>query len=113
MDCIFCKIARGEIPSEVLHQDGRALVIRDINPQAPIHLLIMPREHLDSLMDITEANASLINHMVLLANRMAAREGVSEKGYRLAINCGDEGGQTVGHLHMHLLGGRALSGRLG
>ena len=113
MDCIFCKIAQGEIPSDVLHQDDKALVIRDINPQAPTHLLILPREHLDSLRDITDANVSLMSHMVLLANRMAEREGVAEKGYRLAINCGQEGGQTVGHLHIHLLGGRALSGRLG
>ena len=113
MDCIFCKIAGGEVPSDILHQDDRVIVIRDINPQAPVHLLIMPREHTASLRDITDANASLMGHMVLVANRMAEREGLAEKGYRLAINCGDEGGQTVGHLHAHLLGGRQLSGRLG
>ena len=113
MDCIFCKIAKGEVPSDVLHQDDELLVIRDINPQAPTHLLIMPKEHLDSLRDITEANAALISHMVLLANQMAQKEGVAERGYRLAINCGEEGGQSVGHLHLHLLGGHALSGRLG
>ncbi|MCH9036310.1 MAG: histidine triad nucleotide-binding protein [Chloroflexi bacterium] len=113
MDCIFCKIAGGEVPSDILHQDDRVIVIRDINPQAPVHLLIMPREHIASLRDIDDANASLMGHMALVANQMAEREGVAEKGYRLAINCGDEGGQTVGHLHAHLLGGRQLSGRLG
>ncbi len=113
MDCIFCKVAKGEIPSDILHQDDKALVIRDINPQAPTHLLILPKEHLGSLRDINGANASLMSHMVLLANRMAKREGVADKGYRLAINCGEEGGQTVGHLHIHLLGGRHLSGQLG
>ena len=113
MDCIFCKITKGEIPSDVLHKDDQAVVIRDINPQAPTHILILPREHLDSIRDITESNSALISHMVLLANQMAKKEDVYDKGYRLAINCGEEGGQTVGHLHIHLLGGRHLSGKLG
>ncbi len=113
MSCIFCKIAAGEIPSDVLYQDDQALVIRDINPQAPTHLLILPREHLDSIRDVTESNSNLMSRMVLLANQMAKKEGVYDGGYRLAINCGEEGGQTVGHLHMHLLGGRSLSGKLG
>ncbi len=113
MDCIFCKIAGGEVQGDVLHRDDKALVLRDINPQAPTHLLVLPIEHLGTVMEINESNASLMGHMVLLANRMARQEGLADKGYRLAINCGEEGGQTVGHLHMHVLGGRQLSGQLG
>ena len=113
MDCIFCKIASGEAQSDVLHQDDKALVIRDINSQAPTHLLVLPVEHLETVKEITESNASLIGHMVLLANRMARQEGLADSGYRLVINCGDEGGQTVWHLHIHVLGGRQLSGQLG
>ena len=97
----------------MLHRDEEVVVIRDINPQAPTHLLVLPTNHLASVREIGEDNASLAGHMTVVANEMARREGVSEKGYRLAINCGDEGGQTVGHLHIHVLGGRRLSGRLG
>ena len=113
MDCIFCKIVGGEVPAEVLHRDEEVVVIRDINPQTPTHLLVLPTTHLASVREIGEDNVSLAGHMTVVANEMARREGVSEKGYRLAINCGDEGGQTVGHLHMHVLGGRRLSGGLG
>ena len=113
MDCIFCKISSGEVTSDILHQDERMIVIRDINPQAPVHLLVVPRDHIESIRDIAESDASLIGHMVLVANQMAKQEDVYDKGYRLAVNCGEEGGQTVGHLHMHVLGGRQLSGQLG
>ena len=113
MGCIFCKIVGGEIPAEVLHRDEQVIVIRDINPQAPTHLLVLPTTHLPSIREIEAENASLAGHMTVVANEMARREGVFDKGYRLAINCGDEGGQTVGHLHMHVLGGRQMSGELG
>ena len=97
----------------MLHRDEQVIVIRDINPQAPVHLLVLPTTHLESVREIEAGNASLAGHMTVVANDMARREGVFDKGYRLAINCGDEGGQTVGHLHMHVLGGRQLSGQLG
>ena len=97
----------------MLHRDEEVVVIRDINPQAPTHLLVLPTNHLASVREIGEDNASLAGHMTVVANEMARREGVLDKGYRLVINCGDEGGQTVGHLHMHVLGGRRLSGGLG
>lgn len=97
----------------MLHRDEQVIVIRDINPQAPIHLLVLPTLHLASVRDIADDKASLAGHMTVVANDMARREGVFEKGYRLVVNCGDEGGQTVGHLHMHVLGGRQLSGQLG
>ena len=113
MGCIFCKIVGGEIPAEVLHRDEQVIVIRDINPQAPTHLLVLPTTHLPSIREIEAENASLAGHMTVVANEMARREGVFDRGYRLAINCGDEGGQTVGHLHMHVLGGRQMSGELG
>ncbi len=113
MDCIFCKIVAGEIPAEVLHRDEQVIVIRDINPQAPTHLLVLPTTHIASVREIGSENASLFGHMTVVANDMARRERVFEKGYRLVVNCGDEGGQTVGHLHMHVLGGRQLSGQLG
>ena len=113
MDCIFCKIVAGEIPSDTLYQDEEIIAFRDINPQAPVHLLIIPREHIPSLATATESQVSLIGHMVNTANKLAKREGISGSGYRLVVNSGEQGGQLVPHLHMHLLGGRQLSGALG
>ncbi len=112
MDCIFCQIAAGKVPSEILYQDEEVIAFRDINPQAPVHLLIIPRKHIPSLTRLTDADSPLIGHMIAIANQLAKDEGISERGYRLVINCGDEGGQLVPHLHMHLLGGRQLSGKL-
>ena len=110
MDCIFCQIVAGEIPSTIVYQDERVIAFRDINPQAPVHLLIIPRRHIPSLTHLSEADSPLIGHMVNTANQMAKREGVFETGYRLVVNSGEEGGELVPHLHMHLLGGRRLSG---
>jgi histidine triad (HIT) family protein len=112
-DCIFCRIAAGKVPNEILYQDEEVIAFRDINPEAPVHLLIVPREHIPSLLQVTQANSPLIGHMVTVANDLARKESVSEKGYRLVINCGEEGGQLVPHLHMHLLAGRRLSNKLG
>ncbi len=113
MDCIFCDIVAGKVRAEVLHRDEQVVVIRDINPQAPVHLLAIPTKHLATVQEIDAGNASLVGHMTIVANEMARKEGLSEKGYRLVINCGNEGGQTVGHLHMHVLGGRQLHGQMG
>ncbi|MBI4302839.1 MAG: histidine triad nucleotide-binding protein [Chloroflexi bacterium] len=113
MDCIFCKIVAGEIPSQLLYQDEQVIAFRDINPIAPVHLLIVPKKHIASLSELSDADLPVIGNMVKAGNELAKREGVFEKGYRLVINCGQEGGQAVPHLHMHLLGGRKLSGRLG
>jgi histidine triad (HIT) family protein len=113
MECIFCQIASGKIPSDFIYQDEEVIAFRDINPQAPVHLIIIPRRHIPSLAQISQADSALIGRMVAIANQLAKGEGVADKGYRLAINCGKEGGQAVPHLHMHLLGGRNLSGRLG
>jgi histidine triad (HIT) family protein len=113
MDCIFCQIVAGKVPSEILYQDEEVVAFRDINPQAPTHLLITPKKHIPSVAHLSRAQLPLIGRMVDVANQLAKREGISETGYRLAINCGEWGGQQVPHLHMHLLGGRRLSGRLG
>ncbi len=108
MDCIFCKIVAGEIPSDILYQDEEVIAFRDINPIAPTHLLIVSKKHIPSLLHLTDAEAPLIGHMAMVANQLASEHGVADSGYRLVINCGKEGGQLVPHLHMHLLGGRVL-----
>jgi len=108
MDCIFCQIAAGKIPSDIVYQDEEVIVFPDINPKAPTHLLIIPKKHIPSLANLTEAESPLIGHMVNIANRLAKEKGMSERGYRLVVNCGGEAGQIVDHLHLHLLGGRRL-----
>ncbi len=113
MDCIFCQIIAGKVLSEIIYQDGEVVAFRDINPQAPIHLLIIPKRHIPSLAHLSEAESPLIGRMVNAANQLAKREGVAEGGYRLVVNCGEQGGQLVPHLHLHLLGGRRLSDTLG
>ncbi len=113
MDCIFCQIITGKVSSEILYQDEEVIAFRDINPQAPTHLIIIPKRHISSITHLSEAESPLIGHMVNIANRLAKGEDIFESGYRLAINCGEEGGQLVPHLHLHLLGGRKLSDTLG
>ena len=113
MDCIFCQIASGKIPSDTVYQDQEIVAFRDINPKAPVHILIIPKKHIASLDQLSQSDTALVGRMVAVASRLAKGEGVAEKGYRLAINCGKEGGQLVPHLHMHLLGGRQLSDALG
>jgi len=113
MDCIFCKIIAGEIPGNFDYKGEEIVAFRDIQPVAPVHILIVPRKHIISLLDLTENNYDLIGRMTRVANELAVIVGISGKGYRLTINCGQEGSQLVPHLHMHLLGGRQLSGRIG
>ena len=107
-DCIFCRIASGEIPSDILYRDDRAFVIRDINPRAPVHLLVMPVEHFTWLTTMSEESEALVGHLVYVAQQMARREGVDASGYRLAVNQRDDAGQVIDHLHVHLLGGKRL-----
>ncbi|MBI4283218.1 MAG: histidine triad nucleotide-binding protein [Chloroflexi bacterium] len=113
MDCVFCKIVAGEMAANILYQDERVIAFPDINPVAPTHLLIIPRKHIPSLAQLSENESSLVSDMVNTANQLAKRVGIAERGYRLVVNCGKEGGQGVPHLHMHLLGGRQLSAGLG
>ena len=93
MDCIFCQIVAGKIPSDIVYQDEDVVAFRDINPQAPVHLVIIPKKHIPSLTDLSEADSPLMGHLVNTANRLARGEGISEKGYRVVVNCGQEGGQ--------------------
>lgn len=105
---IFGKILRGEIPATVVWEDEKVLAFRDINPAAPTHVLVIPRKHIPTANDIAQEDRELIGHMVWVATRIAADEGLAADGYRLVMNCNDLGGQTVYHIHLHLLGGRAM-----
>lgn len=107
-DCLFCRMASGEMEVAKLHEDELCFAIRDINPRAPVHLMVIPREHIPSAREVEERHGSLLTRMLSVANRLADAEGIGERGYRLAFNVGAEGGQTIYHLHLHLLGGRRL-----
>lgn len=109
-NCIFCRIIAGEIPSKQVYQDEHLVAIRDINPAAPVHVLVIPREHVESLDGLEERHRELAGRLLLAVADLARKEGVAESGYRTVVNTGREGGQTVGHLHVHLIGGRQLSG---
>ncbi|HHW40291.1 MAG TPA: histidine triad nucleotide-binding protein [Syntrophomonadaceae bacterium] len=107
-DCIFCKIAAREIGSTVVYEDEEFLAFRDINPVAPTHVLLIPKKHVSSLLEVPEQDAPLMGRMLTLAAKLAGQLGLAEDGFRVVINTGKNGGQTVEHLHFHLLGGRAL-----
>lgn len=109
MDCLFCKIINGEIPSAKVYEDEKVYAFRDIEPQAPVHILIIPKEHIASANELTERNASVAGHIFAVAAKIAKDEGIADGGYRIVNNCGQDGGQTVGHLHFHMLGGRSLA----
>ncbi len=105
-DCIFCKIAAGEIPAEIVYQDDEVVAFRDINPQAPVHILVIPRAHLGSVAELQPDPAP--GHMIQVAAQIACQEGIEGTGYRLVFNAGPDAGESVPHLHLHLLGGRKL-----
>jgi histidine triad (HIT) family protein len=109
MACLFCQIAAGEIPADKVREDDRVIVIRDINPQAPTHVLVIPREHIETVEDLEAHHAELLAHLFAVARETAAAESIGKDGYRLVLNVGPNGGQTVYHIHMHLLGGRFMS----
>lgn len=106
MSCIFCQIISGEVPGNILYRDDMVTVFRDIHPIADTHILIVPNRHINSVNDLERSDDSLIAHMIINAKEMAAREGVAESGYRLIINTGPDGGQSVQHLHLHLIAGK-------
>jgi histidine triad (HIT) family protein len=107
-ECIFCKIAEGEIPAEVVYETPEVVAFRDLNPQAPTHVLVIPRKHISTTNDLTEADAPLMGKLHLAAKEVAHSEGIAEAGYRTVINCNAGAGQTVFHIHLHLLGGRPM-----
>ncbi len=109
MDCVFCNIVAGKIPSQTVYQDETVMAFRDIKPVAPTHILIIPKKHIASLADLPDEETPLIGYMSKVANQLARQEGIAQRGYRLVISSGREGGQVVPHLHMHLIGGRRLS----
>jgi histidine triad (HIT) family protein len=108
-DCLFCRIAAGEVPSTKVHEDDVVVAIRDIAPRAPTHILLMPREHITSAAELTEAHGPLLGRLFAVAAQVAREEGIEESGYRLVSNVGRWAGQTVDHLHVHLMGGRTFS----
>lgn len=108
-DCLFCAIVAGEVPANRVHDDDQVVAFRDINPQAPTHILVIPREHLDSAADVTPAHDALWGRMLHVAQELAHSESIDGGGYRIVTNVGHDGGQTVRHLHLHLLGGRWMT----
>ncbi|MBI4170031.1 MAG: histidine triad nucleotide-binding protein [Acidobacteria bacterium] len=108
-DCLFCKIARKEIPAKVIYEDRQVVAFEDINPQAPAHTLVIPKGHLATLNDVGAEEESLLGHMMLVATKLAKDKGLHDKGYRLVANCQEAAGQSVFHIHLHLLGGRRFS----
>ncbi len=108
-DCLFCKMVSGEILPDVVFEDDDVLAFRDVNPQAPLHVLIIPKIHISTVNDLTPEHAGLVGKMHLAARQIAADEGVAEPGYRMVMNCNPEAGQSVYHIHLHVLGGRPMN----
>ena len=108
MDCLFCKIVAGEIPSTKVYEDDSAYAFLDIEPQAPTHIIIVPKQHIASANELTDDNAEVVGHIFAVAAKLAQEQGFAENGWRIVNNCGKDGGQTVGHLHFHVLAGRNL-----
>jgi len=107
-DCIFCKMVAGEIKPDTIYEDANVLAFRDINPQAPLHVLIVPKEHISTINDLDESHAAVVGKLYLAAKQIAQQEGMAERGYRTVMNCNEEAGQSVFHLHLHVLAGRAM-----
>ena len=109
MDCLFCKIANGTIPAGIVFEDKEIMAFRDINPQAPTHVLIIPKRHIATLNDINEQDQQLLGRMIVAAKKIAFEEGLTDAGYRLVFNVNSDGGQEVDHIHLHILGGRQMT----
>jgi histidine triad (HIT) family protein len=107
-DCLFCRICAKKIPANIIYEDSEAVAFNDINPQAPVHVLIIPKKHISTTLDITDEDNLLIGHLFRLAGQIAKEEGIAEQGFRLVINTNADAGQTVFHIHLHLLGGRQM-----
>jgi histidine triad (HIT) family protein len=112
-DCIFCKIVEGKIPCTKIYEDDQILAFDDIHPMAPVHVIVIPKKHVSTLMDIDTKSSNVANNLINAARKVAQIKGIAAKGFRTVINCNDEGGQIVFHLHMHVLGGRKLQDELG
>lgn len=108
MDCIFCKIANKEIPSTIVYEDDEIIAFNDVNPEAPVHILVIPKKHIASLDAVSAEDAQLLGRLMLTIQKIAREQGIAEAGYRVVNNCGEMGGQTVHHIHFHLMGGREM-----
>jgi len=106
--CVFCRIINREIPSKIVYEDDTVIAFHDINPQAPVHILIVPKEHIETVNNLEEKHEKLIGHVFTVAKKIAKEFGIAESGYRIIVNCNKDGGQEIYHLHYHLLGGKAL-----
>lgn len=108
-DCLFCKVLNGDIPADIVYESDSAIAFRDINPQAPTHVLVIPRKHVATINDLDEGDQEIVGSLYLAAKDIARAEGLSDEGYRVVMNCNEGAGQSVFHIHLHVLGGRALS----
>ena len=108
-DCLFCKILDSEIPCDIVYENDQVIAFRDVNPQAPTHILVIPRKHIPTVNDLTVDDKSIVGEMMLAAQAIAAQEGIDERGYRTVMNCNADAGQTVFHIHLHVLGGRRMN----
>lgn len=113
MDCIFCKIAAGEIPSTKVYEDDKVLAFKDINPLAPVHILVIPKTHIESAAEITADNSAVVAHIFEVIAEIAKEQGIDKEGFRVVSNCGENGCQSVKHLHFHILGGKKLDVAMG
>lgn len=108
-ECLFCKIAKGEIPSKKVYEDDKILCFEDINPRAPVHVLLISKKHIESLNDLSQEDLGLMGYMMLMVKEIAKKMNIYDGGYRVAINCGKDGGQEVPHIHLHILGGKTFN----
>ena len=108
-DCLFCKMVNGEITPDTVYEDGDVLAFRDINPMAPVHVLVIPKKHIATTNDLSPEDAPLVGKLITVAKQIAEEEGIADDGYRLTLNCNQKGGQSVYHIHVHLMGGRQMS----
>ena len=111
-NCIFCKIINREIPSSIVYEDEKVIAFNDVNPAAPIHILVIPKKHIETLLDVSEEDSSLITHIYQVINKIAVEKGFAEKGFRVIANCGEDSGQEVKHIHFHVLAGNKLGDKI-
>ena len=111
-DCIFCKIIKKEIPAEIIYEDEEIIAFKDIHPAAPIHILVIPKKHFSNLLEVQGKDQNIISEIYLAINKIAKEQGFAEDGFRVIVNCGKDGGQEVGHLHFHILGGKYLGPKI-
>lgn len=107
--CLFCKLISGDIPADIVYQDDEVFAFRDVNPQAPVHILVIPKQHIATINEAEAGHAVLLGKLILAAKGIARDEGIADRGYRLVNNCNEDGGQSVFHIHIHLLGGRSMA----